>query len=195
MRQIESVRARMAGEPTFNKRRLTISNMLTSLAHGLPLQVFADDYDIHIDCCKDALRDIAEHLYKWMRPEVQWELWSSEEENSTTFSTSSGITNLFAQGLMPPDSKREWIVMARSTVDAQEKLHEHMEWEPYKPMLQENGEPYPEDMGDTVITNERANRRAKIDIAISKARSENAYEVSEHLSDSGAWLGEDDGDT
>ena len=152
MREIESVKARMGGEPTFKNRRLTIGNMLTSLAHGTPLQAFCEDYEIDIEHCKAALKDIADNLYDWMRPKQVYELWEDDDGEGYTFAPSERITDMINSGLLDPTkAKMEWTVIAESWVEANIKYHEHMGWEPYKPMLQENGEPYPEDVADTVI--------------------------------------------
>jgi len=150
MREIQSVRARMAGEPTFKDRRLTIGNMLTSLARGLPLQAFADDYDIDVECCKKALKDVADNLYDWMRPKVVYELWEGNDGEGSTFGPSDRITDMVDSGLLPSDAKMIWTCQARSWIEANEKYHEHMGWEPYKPMLDEDGNVYPEDAGDTI---------------------------------------------
>lgn len=150
MREIQSVSARMAGSPTFRDRRLTVERMLFSLSQGSTLQEFADEYQINVECCNNALLDIADNLYAWMRPKKKWELWESVIENSHTFSTSENIADMFAKHVMPSDAERIWTIEAGSYVEAQIKLHEYMNWEPYRPILDKNGHPYSEDDGDTL---------------------------------------------
>jgi uncharacterized protein (DUF433 family) len=148
MREIQSISTRMAGSPTFKNRRLTIDRMLFNLSQGSTLQEFADEYQIDIDSCNNALLDIADNLYTWIRPKIKWELWESIIENSHTFSTSENIADMFAKHVMPSDAERIWVMEARSYIEAQTKLHEYMGWKTYKPILDENGHPYSEDEGD-----------------------------------------------
>jgi len=150
MREIQSVHNRMGGEPTFKNRRLTIGNMLTSIAFGTPLQAFADDYDIEIERCNNALKDIAQNIRDWVRNKRKWELWESKAEGSYTFATSEGICDMFAKKIMPSDATRIWTIETDSYIEAQRKMHEYLGWEPYKPMLDDNGNVYPDDAGDVI---------------------------------------------
>lgn len=81
----------------------------------------------------------------------QWELW-----RQTT--TSGGIVHTFLPAdARPPRDSPEWgpddwaepeliwTVEARSTNDAMSRFHAYMGYEAYRPMLRDDGTPYPED--------------------------------------------------
>jgi len=154
MREIQSIRNRMGGEPTFRDRRLTINKILYCLANGQCICELAEEYGIEQACIEDALKDIADNIYDWMRPETTWELWEDQDNyrdvNSLTFSPSENITTMLNQGTMGNKPVRIWTVKAKSYIEASIKYHEYMKWEPYKPMLDENGNTHCEDEGDTI---------------------------------------------
>lgn len=152
MKQIQSVRARMGGNPTLRNRRITVAHMLCEMAEGRSIEEIAGDCEIRPRALKDMLRDIADNIYDWMRPKELWELWElwKTEDDGLTFAPAYKIGELMNLGVLDHTSKCIWSIMADSYIDAMTKYHEYMEWEPYKPMLDENGEPYPEDLGDTL---------------------------------------------
>ncbi len=153
MKEIQSIKAKQDGSPTFKNSRITIAQMLRELAHGMLIEDFCAHYDISRRQANDALYDIAENIYSWMRPERTWELWVSDEKDDShesTFAPLESITDMLSHGMMDTTPKRKWVVKARSYIEAQIKYNEYMGYEPYQPMLDENGIPYSEDEGDTL---------------------------------------------
>jgi uncharacterized protein (DUF433 family) len=160
MKEIESVRVRMSGEPTFKNRCLTISNMLHSLAQGNSIKDFAKDHEIDIQCVKNALQDIAENIRSWMRPKECYELWEATEDDGTddlTFTVAENVGELMSRGLLSPNSDCTWRTMAESRNEAFAEYYRHMNWEEYRPMLNCDDEPYSGDEGDTIATYEDCN--------------------------------------
>jgi len=50
-----------------------------------------------------------------------------------------------AQRLLPASARKIWSVNASNLIDAMTKRNAHLSWEPYQPMLDEAGQPYPAD--------------------------------------------------
>jgi len=157
MREIESIRARKGGEPTFRSRRLTISHMLHGLAQGGSIKDFAEDYEIDPQHIKNALRDIADNIRSWMRPKQLYELWidySDPDGDDVTFTLAENVGDLMSRGLISSNAELEYSVMAESTNEAYAEYNKRMGWEEHRPMLNCNDEPYSEDEGDTVTTDD-----------------------------------------
>lgn len=58
-------------------------------------------------------------------------LYKSVAESSYSFFEENDETNM---KLLPSDAELTWSVIASSWEEAQAKKHEHLGWEPYKPM-------------------------------------------------------------
>ena len=71
-----------------------------------------------------------------------WELWEAEDGLSHAFGPADSPQH---RQLLDESERLIWTVEAPSYNDAQRALHDHMGWDPYIPMLQDDGSPYPED--------------------------------------------------
>jgi hypothetical protein len=77
----------------------------------------------------------------------KWELWE-DEGGSSFFPESNMQARLMA---MEDGLVKVWEVEASSTNDAMRAMNERLGWGPYKPMLQDDGTPFPEDEDDEVM--------------------------------------------
>jgi|SRR5665213_58704 len=77
----------------------------------------------------------------------RWELWRAENEDSF-FPSSSEKSRVQArvQGAV-----KVWETEASSGNEAMRALNRYLGFEPYKPMLQDDGTPYPEDEDDELL--------------------------------------------
>jgi len=73
----------------------------------------------------------------------EWQIWQSDD--GVTFSTAEGIAEQLRNGTLAPGARKIASITASSHNDAMRQYHEAMGWEPYKPMLREDGSLFPED--------------------------------------------------
>ncbi|HAM01970.1 MAG TPA: hypothetical protein DCQ30_07040 [Acidimicrobiaceae bacterium] len=76
----------------------------------------------------------------------RWELWEGPDLTHSFFASDNQDARRLTEG---EGAVKIWETEATSYNDAKRALHEHMGWEPYKPMLREDGTPYPEDEDDS----------------------------------------------
>jgi hypothetical protein len=74
-----------------------------------------------------------------------WELWEGPDGSHSFFPADDEKARRVG---VDPGAAKVWEVEAPSHNAAMRAFHEHMGWEPYKPMLRDDGTPYPEDEGD-----------------------------------------------
>jgi hypothetical protein len=74
----------------------------------------------------------------------RYQLWVSNESQSF-FREDNEQALRFAQ---EDGAQLVWEVTAVGSNEAMAKYHEHMGWEPYKPMLRVDGTPFPQDEDD-----------------------------------------------
>jgi hypothetical protein len=72
----------------------------------------------------------------------RWELWEDREGSTTFFRADNENARLIVE---TSGATLVWQTEASSSNAAHSALHKHMKWEPYQPMLREDGTPYPED--------------------------------------------------
>lgn len=80
-----------------------------------------------------------------LRQQMPYEYQIWEDENCTTCARTETIREEMCNGLLGPNPKHVATFTATSNNDAMRKYHAIMGWEPYKPMLQPDGTPFPED--------------------------------------------------
>lgn len=79
----------------------------------------------------------------------KWELWSGTDDDGIASDTFFREDNDRARRLALAEGLTlVWSTFAEGTNDAMRTLRVHMGWEEYKPMLQADGTPYPEDEAD-----------------------------------------------
>lgn len=77
---------------------------------------------------------------------MRWELWEGADDSEGAECSFFAVTNTQAAAMANADGLRlTWTVEAVSLIEAMTKYHEHQGWEPYRPMLRNDGSPYPED--------------------------------------------------
>jgi hypothetical protein len=72
-----------------------------------------------------------------------WELWEHEEDNGCTCLTYRPAAHADP---LPGHARNTWSVNASSLIDAMNRYYAHMDWGAYQPMLDADGNPYPEDL-------------------------------------------------
>lgn len=65
---------------------------------------------------------------------MRYELWGTPDQTSLTFTGADAISEYKRQGVIEPEAEFIWAVEADSDNEAMALYHEHMGWEPYKPM-------------------------------------------------------------
>lgn len=65
---------------------------------------------------------------------MKYELWGTPDRTSLTFTGSDAIDEHKRQGAIEPEAEFIWAVDADTWNEAATLYHEHMGWEPYKPM-------------------------------------------------------------
>jgi len=79
----------------------------------------------------------------------RWEFWQLPDGTAKTLVPENRPEyrdEIAAEGFVYAN----WSTVAKGYNDAMRAWHEHLEWGEYKPMLQEDGTPYPEDEDDSV---------------------------------------------
>ena len=78
----------------------------------------------------------------------RWELWRSEDETETRIipeTRPDQIASARQAGFM-----KLWETEAKGSNDAMRAMYRYLDWGEYKPMLREDGTPYPEDEDDSL---------------------------------------------
>ena len=65
---------------------------------------------------------------------MRYELWGTPDRTSLTFTRADFVAIHKQQGAIELDAEFIWCVEADSDNEAMTFYHEHMGWEPYKPM-------------------------------------------------------------
>jgi hypothetical protein len=76
----------------------------------------------------------------------EYQAWGTPDGRSITFSTTDGIQDMMRQTSWEPDNVYLYSIWARSRLDAMQQHNRAQGWEEYKPMLDENGDPHPDDV-------------------------------------------------
>lgn len=76
---------------------------------------------------------------------MEWELWRREDDGAVEW-TFFPVDFVDRDDLLgDPDWHLEWSVEAPGWIAACTARNEYLGWEPYRPMLRDDGTPYPED--------------------------------------------------
>jgi hypothetical protein len=77
----------------------------------------------------------------------RWELWQSENQHDY-FPSTSEKSRVMAR---VEGAVKVWETEASSTNEAMRARNRHLGFDPYKPMLRDDGTPYPEDDDDEIL--------------------------------------------
>jgi hypothetical protein len=82
--------------------------------------------------------------------EVEFQIWveHGSDGDEVTFGTGKSIDAQRRTGLIGADAIHIASIKARSYLDAMRKYYAAMGWGEYKPMLRDDGTPYPEDQAE-----------------------------------------------
>jgi hypothetical protein len=86
----------------------------------------------------------------------RWELWSGTDDDGADSDSFFREDNDKARRMAIAEGLTlVWSTFAEGSNDAMRALHVYMGWEEYKPMLRDDGTPYPEDEADGTQSSNR----------------------------------------
>jgi hypothetical protein len=78
----------------------------------------------------------------------EFQAWGPPGGPADTYTTADGISELLKNGVLEPGHAHLFSIQARSYLDAMQQYYRAQNWGEYKPMLDESGNPYPDDIYD-----------------------------------------------
>lgn len=75
----------------------------------------------------------------------EFQAWGPPGGPASCFSTVEGIQDLIRKGLMEQDHVHLYSIQATSYLDAMQQYYRMQDWGEYKPMLDKDGNPYPDE--------------------------------------------------